>query len=141
MQSSSNSTSPSDLGTTQPCILVVEDDFLVRMVTVDALEDMGCRVAEAASATEAVSKVDKDCANITAAVIDVGLPDRKGDDLAAELRRMCAGLPIVIVSGYGEAELQPDLAGDAKVRLLGKPYQSNELAASLQSLGVAVGDL
>lgn len=128
----------SDETATQPCILVVEDDFLVRMVTVDALEDMGCRVAEAASAGEAVAKVDAGCANIAAAVIDVGLPDRKGDALAAELRAMCAGLPIVIVSGYGEAELEPDLAGDTMVRLLGKPYQSNELAASLLSLGVAV---
>lgn len=130
--------STDDRTTSQPCILVVEDDFLVRMVTVDALEDMGCRVAEAGSATEAVAKVDDGCANIAAAVIDVGLPDRKGDALAAELRAMCEGLPIVIVSGYGEAELEPRLAGDAMVRLLGKPYQSNELAASLQSLGVAV---
>lgn len=122
----------------QPCILVVEDDFLVRMVTVDALEDMGCRVAEAATATEAASKVDEGCTNIAAAVIDVGLPDRKGDALAAELRAKCADLPIIIVSGYGEAELGPHLAADTMVRLLGKPYQSNELAASLQSLGVAV---
>ena len=38
-------------------ILLVEDEMLVRMVTVDALRDLGFRVEEAASAGEALGKV------------------------------------------------------------------------------------
>ena len=41
-------------------------------------------------------------AHIDAAIVDVGLPDRRGDALAAELRALYADLPIVIASGYGE---------------------------------------
>jgi CheY-like chemotaxis protein len=118
-----------------PCILLVEDEALVRMVTVDALRDCGFRVEEAASATEALAKVGELKGRIDAAIIDVGLPDRRGDGLAVELRALHARLPIVIASGYGDA-FHEGLAGDALVKLLGKPYDSEQLSGILGQLGV-----
>jgi len=119
-------------------ILLVEDETLVRMVTVDALRDLGFRVEEAASASEALGKAGLLDGTIEAAIIDVGLPDRRGDALALEIRERCAGLPIVIASGYSEGSLE-GLAGDALVGFLGKPYDTEQLTSVLGRLGVAIG--
>jgi two-component SAPR family response regulator len=44
--------------------------------------------------------------NVCAAIIDVGLPDRRGDALVAEMRAIKPSLPIVIASGYEEERLR-----------------------------------
>jgi len=119
-------------------ILLVEDEALVRMVTVDALRDLGFRVEEAASASEALDKVGGLDGAIEAAIIDVGLPDRRGDALALEIRETFARLPIVIASGYSDSFLE-GLAGDELVGFLGKPYDSQQLTSVLGRLGVPIG--
>jgi CheY-like chemotaxis protein len=119
-----------------PCILVVEDEALVRMVAVDALEALGFRVEEAASGLEAINKTRVLSGRIDAAIIDVGLPDRKGDAVAAELRALDVNLPIVIASGYGADALQHRFEGDRLVSFLGKPYDPAQLGSTLRALGV-----
>ena len=119
-------------------ILLVEDETLVRMVTVDALHDLGFRVEEAASASEALGKVGVLDGTIEAAIIDIGLPDRRGDALALEIRERFARLPIVIASGYSESSIE-GLGSDELVGFLGKPYDSKELTSVLDRLGVLTG--
>src|SRR5262249_25069946 len=87
-----------------PRILFVEDEVLVRMLAVEHLERAGYRVEAAGSSTEALNKAR--LASIAAAVVDLGLPDRKGDHLVRELRRLFPRVPVVIASGYPEADLR-----------------------------------
>src|SRR5271154_973166 len=86
-------------------ILVVEDEPLIRMFVVDTLEDAGFLVEEAGSATEALAKVGSESPVFAAVIVDVGLPDRPGDSLAAELRTKWAELPIIIASGHDRTAL------------------------------------
>jgi CheY-like chemotaxis protein len=113
-------------------ILVVEDEPLVRMMLVQDLETLGFEVEEAASAAQALENANGICA----AIIDVGLPDVKGDALAGELRKRYAGLPMIIASGYGEAEVMDRLGPDALIRFLGKPYNARQLEAALRDAGL-----
>src|SRR3546814_1707006 len=66
---------------------------------------LGFRVEEAVTAVEALNKVRLADGRIDAALIDVGLPDRRGDSLAAELRAMYSQMPIVIASEIGRAHV------------------------------------
>ena len=75
-----------DEPTGPPRILLVEDEVLVRMVATDQLEDLGYRVETAGSATEAMNKVKLMEGDIALAIVDIGLPDIKGDVLVGELR-------------------------------------------------------
>ena len=118
-----------------PCILVVEDEALIRMVTVDTLETLGFQVAEAGSATEAVKVLQSACA-IEAALIDMGLPDRKGDVLLGELRQIKPTLGIVIASGYSTDNLRKRVTEDRITRLLPKPYDGRQLEAALKAIGL-----
>ena len=119
-----------------PRVLVVEDEPLVRMAAVDALSDLGFRVEEAASATEAIGKMRVLAGRIDAAIVDVGLSDRKGDVLAAELRAMSARLPIVMTSGYVQQDVTERFEGDRLVGFVGKPYDREALASALRALDV-----
>ena len=117
-------------------ILLVEDEFLVRLFAIDALEDAGFRVLPAETAAAAL-KVLREAPDVRAAVIDMGLPDRAGDQLAAEIRALRADLPIVIASGRSGRELREQFAGQARVAILVKPYTAQLLLEALAEVGVA----
>jgi CheY-like chemotaxis protein len=120
-------------------ILVVEDEFLVRLFAVDALEDAGFRVLPAETATEAL-RVLRAAPDVRAAVIDMGLPDRSGDHLAAEVRTLRADLPIVIASGRSGRELREQFAQQPRVAVLVKPYTAELLLDALAAVGVTPTD-
>jgi DNA-binding response OmpR family regulator len=117
--------------------LIVEDEALVRMFAVDALEDAGFAIAEAANAGDALRLLEAEGAQpISAVVVDLGLPDRPGDQLAAEIRKLRPDLPILIASGRSERELKERFAIDERVAIMVKPYTGPMLLQALQTLGV-----
>lgn len=119
-----------------PRILVVEDEILVRMFAVDALEDVGFKVEEAATAAEALAKLGPPLADLCAAVVDLGLPDRSGDELASEILALHPDLPILVASGRSERELKDRFSAATRVMLLVKPYTASMLLDALAKLGV-----
>ena len=120
----------------KPCILIVEDEVLVRMFAVDALEDEGFKVEESASATEAIQKLQALSAQIVAAIVDLGLPDRSGDHVAAEMRALRSDLPILIASGRSERELKERFVMDSRIGIVVKPFTGPMLLDALEKLGV-----
>jgi CheY-like chemotaxis protein len=120
-----------------PAILVVEDEFLVRLFAVDALEDAGFRVIQAGSAAEALQALRK-APDVRAALVDVGLPDRSGDQLAAEIQALRADLPIIIASGRSGRELREQFAGNPRITILVKPYTAALLLEMLADVGVEI---
>lgn len=121
------------------CVLLVDDEPLVRMLLADTLDSLGFRVEEAGSATEAISRYRAAGSGIDAAIIDIGLPDRKGDGLALELRAMRKDLPIIISSGYDERTLRDRFDEDDLIRFLGKPFVAEQLEAVMRSLNLVPG--
>lgn len=119
------------------CILLVEDEALVRMFAADVLEEVGFRVEQAASAAEALDQVQSLRERLGAVVIDLGLPDRAGDEVAAEIRSLHGELPILIASGRSEGELRQRFAIDSRIAIMTKPYTGPMLIDALDSLGVA----
>jgi CheY-like chemotaxis protein len=121
-----------------PRILLVEDELLVRMFAVDVLEECGFKIEEAGTAQEALDLLAKIPGAPVAAVLDLGLPDRSGDSLADEIRRLHPQLPIVIASGRSEREIRDRFATDPLVAALVKPYTASLLLETLSRLGVPV---
>lgn len=116
-------------------ILVVEDELLVRMFAVDALEDAGFRVLQAGTAAEALQAL-QGSPDVRAALVDVGLPDRPGDQLAEEINKLRPDLPIVIASGRSGRELRDRFVGNQRITVLVKPYTASLLLDALAAVGV-----
>ena len=108
--------------------LLVDDEELVRMSTADMLMDMGFEVVEAGSAEEALRLVRAGTVP-DLLVTDHLMPGMSGVDLVRELREQRPKLPVLIVSGYAEAEgIAPDLPR------LTKPFRNAELADTVRDV-------
>jgi signal transduction histidine kinase/DNA-binding response OmpR family regulator len=117
-------------------ILLVEDEVLVRMYEAQVLGGLGCTVEEAGSFREARAKLDRVGQSLVAAVIDLGLPDRPGDALIAEIRALRPSLPILLATGYADGAVRDRVSDDPLVAIIGKPFQAHDLQAALARLGV-----
>ncbi|MDQ8727707.1 response regulator [Bradyrhizobium sp. LHD-71] len=116
-------------------ILLVEDEVLIQMLAAEQLESLGFQVETAASATEAMNKIRLGD-DFEAAIVDIGLPDRKGDVLIGEVRAIRPSMPIVIASGHGETALHKRFKNDSSITFLAKPYATEQLKAALAALKV-----
>jgi len=114
--------------------LIVEDEPLVRMFLESTLTDFGFKVIETDCA-DAGLKAAKNERTIEVAIVDVGLPDRSGIDLARELRRDCPTIKIVIASGYGD-RLAESLRNDPNITFVSKPYNSDGLQEAFARLNL-----
>ncbi|MGN6572745.1 MAG: response regulator [Pseudolabrys sp.] len=117
-------------------ILAVEDEALLQMLLTDMLEDAGFKVDIAGSATEALAKLKLIPGGVRAAVVDIGLPDRRGDMLVRELRALHPSLPVVVASGRAAADVAAHFSGESRIAVIGKPYSADDLVAALESVGV-----
>ncbi len=113
-------------------VLIVEDEPLIRMMAVDALEDADIEVAEAATGAEALDQLAADPAGFAAAIVDLGLPDVAGDELVEKIGELYPDLPLLVASGSRPDGLQSE--GRAERAFLPKPYAPEALTSALDAL-------
>ena len=70
------------------------------------------------------------------AVIDVGLPDMRGDELALKIRSDAPDTLILMASGYDAVEVAARFPADAGVAVIAKPYSDGDLASAITQLGL-----
>lgn len=115
-------------------VLVVEDEVLIRMLAVDMLLDIEREADEAGSAAEALSMLNAPAASYAVVLLDLGLPDKHGDDLVREIRRTHPDLPLVVASGEDQVEVKKRLEGFAPIGFLGKPYDLDGMKKVIESV-------
>jgi CheY-like chemotaxis protein len=112
----------------QPRVLVVEDEYLIRMLLEDMLGDLGYAVAAAvgsmAEARELAAGGD-----FSAAILDVNLDGQEIFPVADILSGR--GLPFIFVTGYGERMLPERYRNRPTLQ---KPFQSDQLGNALSGL-------
>jgi PAS domain S-box-containing protein len=112
-------------------VLIVDDEEALVAVTVEALKRLGYEAEAFADGARALEAFRAAPQRYDVVVTDEVMPGLSGTELAAELRRLRPGLPIILVSGYIGPRIT-ERAADAGVdEILRKPVQSRELAAAL----------
>ncbi|CAH0133192.1 response regulator [Pseudomonas brassicacearum] len=107
---------------TQPTILVVEDDDIVRMLIVDVLEELEYKVLEADGCEQALAFLHNHAQPIALMMTDVGLPVMDGRELAKQARTVRPQLPVLFASGYAESIDVPE-----GMSVIGKPFSIDQL--------------
>lgn len=109
-------------------ILVVEDEFLIRMLLEDMLTDLGYELAGVAGRLDEALQLAK-TTDFDLAILDVNLD---GHDVYPVADLIAGrGLPFIFVTGYGGRGL-PDAYRDRPT--LQKPFQLGELRKMLAEL-------
>jgi CheY-like chemotaxis protein len=115
-------------------ILVVEDDELVRGITVRALRALGYRILLAEDGEDALKVVEKHNGRIDMVVTDVAMPRMGGLELAQRLTADNPGLRVLFVSGYSEDELPEPVGLAPNHAFLDKPFTASMLARKLREM-------
>jgi CheY-like chemotaxis protein len=114
-----------------PVLLIVEDEFLVRIVAVQIAEEAGFSVLQAADADEAI-RVLQGRSDIRVVLTDIEMPgSMDGLELAQAIRHRWPPIDVVLTSG----KMRP--AADElpeRSHFLPKPYDASELVGLLQDI-------
>jgi CheY-like chemotaxis protein len=115
----------------RPVVLIVEDEFLLRMDAVDMIRAAGFGVVEAANADQAIEILEAR-SDITVIFTDIQMPgSMDGLKLARAVRGRWPPIKIVATSGHvhvSEADLP------AGGRFLPKPYSPVQVTGVLREL-------
>jgi two-component system, cell cycle sensor histidine kinase and response regulator CckA len=111
-------------------VLIVDDEHTVRRVLERALAVDGYELLVAARADIALELVAEKAAVIDLAIIDVGLPEMGGVQLAKIMRRLQPGLPVLFISGDGP-EAPPEALRE---HFLDKPFDLQGFAQCVREL-------
>lgn len=94
-------TQPSSQGSPQLKVLLVEDDVDSRESLKAYLELEGFNVRSAATGLQALAEIDRDKPDV--AIIDIGLPELSGYEVARRIRQSDDGrIRLIAVTGYGQ---------------------------------------
>lgn len=114
------------------CIVVVEDEPLLRSIAVEILEDAGHSVVDFGNAAEAIAFCDDAAHAVEAVVTDINMPgDLDGLDLARHVRATRPEAGIVVTSGRYGCLPPPGIEGATFLR---KPWTSDRLIGALGDL-------
>ena len=111
--------------TSEPTVLLVDDDDRFRSRLARALGDRGYEVRGAASAEQAIALSEQDSAEL--ALVDLRLPGWSGLALIPELKRIDSATTIVVLTGYGSIATAIDALRLGAANYLTKPVDADEV--------------
>jgi two-component system, cell cycle sensor histidine kinase and response regulator CckA len=114
-------------------ILLVEDESFVRKSASEALELAGYTVLAAESASQALEILHKNLGATDLLISDIVLPDKNGHELAREFAVLVPGIPILLVSGYGDKLISQQLALHNE-HFLSKPFSFSMLLRKVRQI-------
>ena len=119
-------------------VLIVEDEFLIRLTLAEALGDEGFDVLEAETGDAALPMLVPGC-GIQLLLTDIQLPGSlNGRALATRVRQLLPNLPVIYMTG----RLEPDSAGTASPldAFIAKPYTLTDICEAARRLtGASAG--
>src|SRR3954451_1940126 len=115
----------------RPVVLIVEDEFLLRMNAVDVIAAAGFEAIEAANADEAIAILENR-RDITVVFTDIQMPgSMDGLKLARAVRGRWPPIKIIATSSHASVA-ETDLPEGG--RFLPKPYSPGQVAGVLREL-------
>jgi len=110
-------------------VFIVDDDLSVRRSLARLLVSAGYDVVPCATAEEFLAL---DVVRPACLVTDVRMPGMTGLDLLEALKSSSRDLPIILSSGDADAALAAQAAARGAFRFLAKPFEPDELLATLE---------
>ncbi len=114
-------------------ILVVDDEEIVRNVSIEALTELGYGVLSAGGAAEALAIIGERT-DIDLLFTDIVMPEVNGRKLADAVQALRPELPILYTTGYTRNAVVHNGVLDAGVDLIGKPFTLDELALKVREV-------
>jgi DNA-binding response OmpR family regulator len=102
-------------------ILVVDDEPAILFTLKRILEYAGFEVHTAEDGAEGLSRFRQGSWDLV--TLDRSMPRMNGEEVATEIKRIAPNVPLILITGFPNAILQPGLFN----AILAKPFRSAEL--------------
>jgi CheY-like chemotaxis protein len=113
-------------------VLIVDDEELVRRAAKQALERYGYAVRTASGGREALDILAQDD-SIEVVVLDLTMPVMNGAETLECIRTLRPELPVVLSSGYNEADATQQFGPGTPAVFLQKPYTVARLTEKVEA--------
>ena len=111
-------------------LLFVDDDAELRTVMRMRLEAAGYEVVDADSAEQALGLIDS--ARPQLVICDLRMPGMGGIDMLERLQHTRPGLPVIILTGFGDIPDAVRATKSGAVEFMTKPVESKDLLACIE---------
>ncbi len=111
-------------------VLLIDDEQAVLELGDTVLSEMGCKVSAFQSGEAAMQAFEQSPADYDWVITDYEMPEIKGREIAARIKRIRPEVPVIIMTGY--SHLASDPRQFACDRVLPKPYDSQTLATAMR---------
>ena len=108
-------------------VLVVDDELVVRSLVEEVLTAHGYTVLLADSGLAALASLDQARGGIDLVLLDMVMPGLDGERTFRALRAVVPDQPILLTSGYVQAEKTERLLAAGALGVIAKPYTANDL--------------
>jgi PAS domain S-box-containing protein len=115
-------------------VLLVDDDAVVRDVTLRMLERAGFAVVTAADGEEAVARFTECADTLSCVFLDLTMPKMDGEKTFKALKAIRDDVPVVLVSGYSDRELSDRYSSRGFAGFLQKPFRKDDLYEMIRSI-------
>lgn len=112
-------------------VLVVDDEHMIRDISVAMLEELGFETLAAASGEEALTLFRRECGGIALVLLDQVMPGMDGVTVFKELRSIQPDIKVLLASGFSHKEVAERFKGMGLNGFIPKPYTLKNLAAEL----------
>ena len=112
-------------------VLVVDDEEIIRAVTVSMLDELGYETLVAESGDEALKIFRREGASINVVLLDQVMPGMDGVTVFKELRSIQPGIKVLLASGFSQQEVSERFRGLGLNGFIQKPYALKSLEAEL----------
>ena len=114
-------------------ILIIDDETAIRDAVTDILEMVDVTTISATNGKDGIGLFQENHSEIQAILLDMRMPIMSGAETYRALRQLDPQIPIILSSGYDDAENTAAFHGDANVKFLHKPYSIDTLIEMVQA--------
>jgi len=113
-------------------VLLAEDDETLRWTLKMTLARMGFAVLDAKDGFQAMELFRRHSDTIRLVLCDLTMPNMDGWETLDALRRLSPGIPVILTSGYDEADVMADDREEQPQAFLAKPYPLDALRRAIR---------
>jgi PAS domain S-box-containing protein len=123
-----------DAASTAYTVLLAEDEFIVRKLTKQVLEEFGYKVIEAIDGEDAVLKFNENKDNIDLLIFDIIMPKMSGQEAYDRIMKITPGIKIILTSGYPADFVNKDEIIKEGINFMAKPISPARLLKKVREV-------
>ena len=119
---------------THGCILVVDDEAMIRELCVAIMAKIGLKTITASNGTEAIELYKSHGREISCVLLDVSMPGMDGPTVFKKLKEIDPSVKIALSSGYSHDDIANRFQDIEFEGFIQKPFQIDQLRNTLRTL-------